>query len=419
MTNRLIPFLLFGLLFWNACTEPQPTAAETPATTAEMVPFNFETRTITDSVKFMWAFCPAEVSGDELIDLVLINGNNAGGPLQYLKGQTDTGRWELITIAEVPPTGGKFAAGDLEAADMDGDGDTDVFAVKHPGEWMDASAEAELFWYENPTWTPHPIGAVPNAVKDVNFADFDQDGKMDVAVLTFEESTLSVFRQRPRDGLFERVAYYENYGNLHEGMATGDTNGDGRPDIIANGYVFSNTADDLSTEWTVTNIDEKWNNQPSEEGRDDNWSRNGTKHFARDLDGDGTVEVFVSHSERAGYPLSLYRKRGDAWEEQIIAENIPAGHTLQVFDFDNDGDLDLLSGVNRNRAVNIKEGVDNYNVVIYRNNGDGTEWTPEIIGTDGIYNGQAADFDNDGDVDIFRYPNHEATQVELLVNGVK
>ena len=408
--------ILFLALVLVACAEPTPVARDTPR--AEPTPFDFAVRTITDSVQYMWAFCPAEVSGDDLVDLVLINGNNAGGSLQYLRAQTDTGRWDLVTIAEVPPTGGKFAAGDLEAADMDGDGDTDVFAVKHPGEWMDAGHEAELFWYENPSWEPHPIGAVPNAVKDVNFADFDQDGKMDVAVLTFEESTLSVFRQRPEDGLFERVAYYEQYGNLHEGMATGDTNGDGRPDIIANGYIFSNPSVDLSAEWTVQNIDEKWNNQPIEEGRDDNWSRNGTKHFARDLDGDGTVEVFVSHSERSGYPLVYYKKQPDgSWQENVLADNVPAAHTLQVYDFDGDGDLDVLSGVNKNRAVNIKEGVDNYNVTLYLNDGSATSWTQKVIGTDGIYNGQAADFDGDGDPDIFRYPNHEATTIELLVNN--
>lgn len=408
---RYLYLLLLPVL---ACSGPSDTA-QTPATTAETPVPNFTSRVITDSVEYMWAFVPAEVSGDDVTDLVLINGNNDGGPLQYLRGQRDTGRWELVTIADTPPAGGQFAAGDLEAADMDGDGDTDVFAVHHPGEWMDAGASADLYWYENPGWRVHEIGRVPDAVKDVNFADFDADGLMDLAVLTFDEHTLSVFRQT-EDGAFERVAYYANYGNLHEGMATAEVSGDDRPDIIANGYIFSPPTGALTGEWTVTNLDERWNNQPEEEGRDDNWSRNGTKHFARDVDGDGTAEIFVSHSERAGYPLAYYHRGPDgSWEERVIADNVPAGHTLQVFDFDGDGDQDVLSGVNRARAVNIAEGVDNYNVTLYLNDGQGN-WTPTVIGTDGVYNGQAADFDGDGDVDIFRYPDHEATRVELWVN---
>lgn len=199
-------------------------------------------------------------------------------------------------------------------------------------------------------------------------------------------------------------------------MATSDVTGDGRPDIIANGYVFTAPSNDLTDEWSVENLNEKWNNQAEEEGRDDNWSRNGTKHFARDLDGDGTVEVFVSHSERAGYPLVYYRRnQSGAWEENLIAENIPAGHTLQVYDFDGDGDQDVLSGINRARAVNISEGVENFNVTIYLNDGE-ENWTAKVIGTNGIYNGQAADFDGDGDVDILRYPDHEATSLELWLN---
>ena len=54
-------------------------------------------------------------------------------------------------------------------------------------------------------------------------------------------------------------------------------------------------------------------------------------------------------------------------------------------------------------------------VTLYLNDGAGG-WVPHVIGTDGIYNGQAADFDGDGDPDIFRYPDHEATRVELWVN---
>ncbi len=372
----------------------------------------FESRVISEEIEYMWAFVPAEVSGDDIVDLVLINGNNDGGPLQYLRGSTGNEPWSLVTIAASPPGGGQFASGDLEAADMDADGDVDVFAVKHPGEWIDADAAAELFWYENPGWQVHRIGTVPNAVKDVNFADFDQDGRMDVVILTFQQNTLSVFRQA-EDGSFSRVVYYENYGNLHEGMATGDITGDGRPDVIANGYIFAPQSDDLTEEWTVTNLNEKWNNQPEEEGRDDNWSRNGTKHFARDLDGDGTLELFVSHSERSGYPLVYYRRGSDGnWQENVIAPNVPAGHTLQVYDFDGDGDQDVLSGVNKDRAVNIAEGVDNYNVTLYLNDGR-EDWTPKVLGTEGIYNGQAVDYDRDGDVDIFRYPGHQATRIEL------
>ena len=39
-----------------------------------------------------------------------------------------------------------------------------------------------------------------------------------------------------------------------------------------------------------------------------------------------------------------------------------------------------------------------------------------VLSTEGIYNGQVADYDGDGDFDIFRYPHHEATEYFLLEN---
>lgn len=47
-----------------------------------------------------------------------------------------------------------------------------------------------------------------------------------------------------------------------------------------------------------------------------------------------------------------------------------------------------------------------------------TSFDQQILTTRGIYNGQAADYDGDGDVDIFRYPDHEATEFYLLENKI-
>ncbi len=37
-----------------------------------------------------------------------------------------------------------------------------------------------------------------------------------------------------------------------------------------------------------------------------------------------------------------------------------------------------------------------------------------VIGEDGIYNGQAFDYDGDGDTDILRYPGHMATEAVFV-----
>ena len=400
-----------ALLIATACGTSTPETANAEGDTLVAAqPLAFVPRKIADSLSFLWAHTPAEVTGDDLVDVVFINNNSTGGFLGYVAGQPGADRWQLDTIAPAPPTGGLFAAGDLECADLDGDGDTDVFAVKHPGEWQDANAPAELFWYENPGWQAHAIGTVPDALKDVNFADFNQDGKMDVVVLTFEEHTLSVFQQSGPD-TWKRVQFLSNHNNFHEGMATGDADGDGFPDIAANGYVLYSPGHDLTQPWREENLDEKWNTQTGD------WSRNGTKAFMRDLDGDGRSEIFVSHSERAGYPVVYYQNTGDGWQEHVIADSLPACHSLQVYDFDLDGDYDVLAGVNKDRAVNLEQT--EFPVVIFLSEDDYTRWNPMIIGEDGIYNGQAFDYDGDGDTDILRYPGHMATELYLWENQVR
>ncbi len=368
----------------------------------------FDTVRITDSARFWWAHMPALIDEDNLADLVFISNNANGGYLAYLKGSENTDLWQKVIIAEQTPDGNLFASGDLECGDMDFDGDIDIIAVDHTGEWDEAGAAAKIYYYENPTWTPHYIGEVPDAVKDINMADFNKDEKMDVAILTFDESTLSVFAQENPDS-WEKVFYVHNFGNLHEGMDVGDINGDSFTDIAADGYVFYNPARDLTSEWKHENIDPTWNTQEGD------WSRNATKHFVTDLDGDGKSEIFISHSERSGYPVAWYQKdESGTWVKNIIADSIPACHTLQVFDFDLDGDLDVLTGVNKGRAVNLDKT--SFPVVIYLNNGDNLNWTPYEITQDGIYNGRAIDFDSDGDIDIFRYPSHEATDLFLWIN---
>ncbi len=371
---------------------------------------SFTQRKIIDSAKYWWAHTPAEITGDKITDLVFINNNASGGYLGYYQGKTIEGLWKLNIIATEPPTGGLFAGGDLECADIDGDGDNDVIAIKHPGEWTDAGAQAELFWYENPDWTPHSIGTVPNAVKDVSFTDFDGDGKMDLSVLTFEEHTLSIFQQESAD-IWNRVQFKTENKSLHEGMGTGDIDGDGDKDIVANGFAYYNPGANLTDVWKEENIDTIWNNQEGD------WSRNGTKTFLKDINKDGKAEVFISHSERAGYPLKMYYKEDSSWKSSVISDSIPACHTLQVYDFDRDGDDDVLAGVNRARAVNLNK--DQFEITIFLSENNYKTWKPLVIGSEGVYNGQVADYDNDGDFDIFRYPDHEATDFYILENNIE
>ncbi|MGB6152939.1 MAG: VCBS repeat-containing protein [Pricia sp.] len=401
-----IAVLLFSGCFLSCKEEKKKPAA--PVAEEAKKELSFTSKKIVDSVAHVWAYVPSDLTGDGIVDVVLIDNNDSGGHLAYFKGQKEEGLWQLNVIAEKAPNGSLFAGGDLETADIDGDGDQDVIGIAHPGEWVDAGATAELFWYENDggNWLPHAIGSVPDAVKDVSFADFDNDGKMDLSVLTFDEHTLSIFKQNDKDE-WSRSQFISNQA-LHEGMGVGDIDGDGYIDIVATAFAYYNPGKDITQPWREENIEPKLNDQ------DGDWSRNGTKTFLWDIDGDGRAEVYLAHSERAGYPVALYQKEEDSWKSSVIKDSIPACHTLQVFDFDLDGDYDVLAGVNKDRAVSLD--TDNFEVTVFLNDGDDTNYSPMELEYQGIYNGQALDYDGDGDIDIFRYPGHEATEFFILEN---
>ncbi len=367
---------------------------------------SFDSRQLVENARYWWGVTVADVTGDGLVDIIFIDNNSSGGFLGFYTATKEPGLWDMTKIAEEPPTGGNFASGDLEAGDMDGDGDIDVLAVKHTGEWDDASAPAELFWYENPGWEAHSIGDAPNAVKDLSLADFNKDGLLDLAVVCFNSNNLSIHQQN-RDGTFSKLKSM-TIGNLHEGMDVGDVDGDGYLDIATNGYCLLNPKGNIREEWVIETVDTKWHNQTG------NWSANATKNCCADLDGDGKSEIIISHSERNGYPVAWYKRTERGWIENVICDSLSSCHTLQVFDFDLDGDLDVLAGSNAHRAVSI--GKTEFPVFIFLNDGTNQIWTPKQIEEGGIYNGRVADFEGDGDFDVFRLPGHEATNYYILEN---
>lgn len=379
------------------------------ATFAQPIHPEFKVREISDQAEMWWARSLADINGDGLLDIALQNNNARGGWLGWLETQGDLQNWKQHIIAQTAPNGETFACGDLGTGDIDNDGDVDIFAFAHPGEWDEGGATTTVYWYQNPSWTAHKIGTSPAFVKDINPADFNGDGKLDLVTITFVQNAMTIFRQDAPTAWTQVQSL--KVKNLHEGMDVGDVDGDGDIDIAANGYWIENPGGDLTATWAIHTIDPKWNTQ------DGDWSRNASKGFCRDIDGDGKAEVFISHSERKGYPVAMYQSsnpKGGFWQETIICSELTAAHTLQVYDFDNDGDQDVLTGVNMNRAKGLEEEV--FPVHLFLNQGDARRWQEVTLTRGGIYNGQAADMEGDGDIDFIRLPTHDGTVLSAWLN---
>ncbi len=369
----------------------------------------FTVRLISDRAEMWWSHVLVDINNDGLLDIALQDNNAHGGWLGWLETQDDLKSWKQHIIAKTGPGGETFACGDLDAGDIDSDGDMDLFACAHPGEWDEGRAPTTIYWYENPSWTAHEIGVCPAFVKDLNAADFNGDGRLDLVTITFEQNTMTIFRQ-DSPSQWTEVQRFE-LKNLHEGMDVGDIDGDGDIDVAADGYWVENPGGDLTKNWPAHTIEAKWHTQEGD------WSRNATKVFCRDIDRDGKTEIFISHSERKGYPVALYHApnpKTGPWKETVMCSELPAAHTLQVFDFDSDGDDDVLTGVNTNRARAL--GVTSFPVVLFLNQGDARHWSEVTLTNEGIYNGQAGDIEGDGDVDFLRLPTHDGTTFEMWMS---
>jgi hypothetical protein len=143
-----------------------------------------------------------------------------------------------------------------------------------------------------------------------------------------------------------------------------------------------------------------------------------------DYDGDGFTDFYITNYG----PNQLYRNRGDGTFEDVTERsgtNVPSwsGHAV-FFDCDGDQDLDLYvtgyvkfrfdmkdvhsSSLSKRRGFRTFPGPRDYEPeddVLFRNNGDGT--FSDVSRAAGLATGGkgltvvAADFDNDGDQDVF------------------
>jgi hypothetical protein len=275
------------------------------------------------------------------------------------------------------------------AADMDNDGDMDIVSA--------SKRDNTIAWYENdgaanPTWTATDIATSANGAESVFAADMDNDGDMDILSASSNDGT---------------IAWYENDGEADPTWTAADitTSADGANSVFAADMDNDGDMDIVSSsknDDTIAWYENDGAADPSFTAADITTSADGANSvFVADMDNDGDMDI-VSANHGPSFSgdddaIAWYENDGAAdpsWTAADITTNVMDWpRSVFVADFDNDGDMDIVSAFDDNT----------YNKLVWLENDGAADpsWMLAEISTNvGPEQVFAADMDNDGDMDI-------------------
>src|SRR5439155_370531 len=222
----------------------------------------------------------------------------------------------------------------------------------------------------------------------IGVADFNGDGKLDLAVTNSEGSTNAVaIVLGNADGTLQNPPLVYSAGLLPTGLVTLDLNGDGKPDLaVAGGY------GDLSSFSLTTLInrgDGTFANPVSFPVLQFPYSA-----VVGDFNGDGHVDISTTSLTQTGGVSLLLGKGDGTFQAHLDSATGQSPTAISAGDFNGDGKPDL--------AVATDNGI-----AILLGNGDGTfqpfSLVPSLLSYDpGDDLLALADFNSDGKLDIIK-----------------
>ncbi len=395
-----------------------------------------------------------DYDNDGWMDVYLVNSGkcdfyNPDPPLRnaLYKNNRDGTFTEVTQKAGV--AGNAYGMG-VAVGDYDADGFPDLYVTQYPrailyhnngdGTFSDVTAKAGL--------------AAPGWSTSAAWFDYDNDGRLDLFVCRFVEYDRtrnkwcgdrmknerfycipSVYEPAPcwlfhnnGDGTFTDVSKESGISSALAkawGVVAADINNDGLMDLfIANdtvpNFLFVNHGKGKFTEeGLLAGVGY------SSYGR----ARSGMGVDAADFDQDGWIDLFVANVDQEMYAMYLNNKDGTFRDVALrtgigSTTRLMSGWGLKFFDYDNDGNLDLLlcNGHPDDRIEGRVFGVKYREpLLLFRNTGNGFQNVSQESGP--IFSKPIAgrglalgDFNNDGSVDVLLTQNDDAP-ILLRNNG--
>ncbi|MEM9595568.1 MAG: FG-GAP-like repeat-containing protein [Acidobacteriota bacterium] len=319
---------------------------------------------------------PADIDGTGGLDVV---GVSAAGVSWWFNRFAIGQIWDKN---DIDITGGMPSS--VAAADLDGDGDTDVIVTFYDGD--------EVAWYENTAgngtaWTRRSVATLFDGAQSVTAADLDGDGDIDLAGAALIGNEVAWWENTLGDGTAWTQRVIDSTVDDASSVEARDMDGDGDLDLLGTASAFGeiqwfdNVAGDGSA-WVTRDLPGTF--------------FGAADAIALDVDDDGDQDVVgaaLGADEIAWWENTSIHRSAAYPVGSPIASSL--GNVRSVHGADVDGDVD------RDLLVAIEDAGE---VLWWENGaGDGSVWTEHTIdaayaGASGVY---AGDLDGDGDLDVY------------------